>query len=272
MNFLERVYENEYEELLTFYPRFYRDVLEMDAILRADGYLLDRLMDDIDRTYLNAFIDTADEATIEKWERFLHIATNRTIPLDDRKRLIKAYFVGSGKFSGSLAEAMIKAYLNADSRADFRPFDEQGNNAFFFEIDTNENLTPLMPPLRRLMRQKIPAHLWYVWIQNIDEEIYSGVCMDMRIDNINHQFALDFWNIPRHNGKYFHDGSIRHRLLRRFGFIVGVTHGLAIDAQTNDVGQIEITTFNRDAHFHDGRVLHNGEAKHKTIWRKEVVA
>ena len=41
MKFYNKVFPSSYHELITFYPRFYRDVLEMDAILRAEGWLID---------------------------------------------------------------------------------------------------------------------------------------------------------------------------------------------------------------------------------------
>ena len=60
----DKYYQNNFEELLTYYPRFYRDVLEMVEILKAQGHVADRLEADIEQTFLNSFIDYADEAAI----------------------------------------------------------------------------------------------------------------------------------------------------------------------------------------------------------------
>ena len=73
VKFYNRYFNNNYDELITYYPQFYRDVLEMRAILEAHGATLDVLQDGIERTYLNNFIDYADEQTIANFERFIGI-------------------------------------------------------------------------------------------------------------------------------------------------------------------------------------------------------
>lgn len=41
MRFYGNQFGSSYEELISYYPRYYRDVLEMVAILNAQGKLLD---------------------------------------------------------------------------------------------------------------------------------------------------------------------------------------------------------------------------------------
>ena len=77
MRFYEKQFENNFEELITYYPRFYRDVYEMVEILKANGRVFDRMEGDIEQTYLNCFIEYADEETIKKLEDFLDIRLNR---------------------------------------------------------------------------------------------------------------------------------------------------------------------------------------------------
>ena len=66
MKFYDKYYTSNYEELITYYPRFYRDVFEMVEILKAHGRIADGMEDNIEQAYLNGFIDYADEATIAK--------------------------------------------------------------------------------------------------------------------------------------------------------------------------------------------------------------
>ena len=54
MKFYNKVFPSSYHELITFYPRFYRDVLEMDAILRRKDGLLTA-----SRPVLSGFFTTA---------------------------------------------------------------------------------------------------------------------------------------------------------------------------------------------------------------------
>lgn len=344
MNYLDRTWGDAYEELLTFYPRFYREVFEMDEILRTHGDLLNTAMDDIDRTFINAFIDEADEATIEKWERFLYIGINRQISLDERRRLVKSYLIGSGKISGSLIEEMVKTFTGAESSVDFREFDEERNNALFIEMETDENLTPLMPPLRTLLRKKIPAHIWYIYVQIIREQMDNRGLLDFLVVDINHQIPFDFWQTVKHNGVYLHDGTIYYSAKRRYGFLVGLdnyirmfeprerietnggeigvsvnnevsniliglTHHIAVSfygvfyhngrlfyngealhrvlykglnvglenhigikSQTENIKEVSILTFSKETHLHNGAIRYNGEALHKSLYQKEVIA
>lgn len=44
MKLFESHYKNNYEELITYYPVFYREVYEMVEILKAQGRLADNLL------------------------------------------------------------------------------------------------------------------------------------------------------------------------------------------------------------------------------------
>ena len=96
MKFYERYYKNNYEELTTWYPRFYRDVFEMVEILKASGQVLDALEDKIEQAYLNNFILTADTETISRWETLLGITYSEPLTLPQRKRVVIARLIGYG--------------------------------------------------------------------------------------------------------------------------------------------------------------------------------
>lgn len=61
MKFYIKYYKNNYEKLLTYYPRYYRDVFEMVEILKAYGKISDVLELQIEQAYLNNFVLEADE-------------------------------------------------------------------------------------------------------------------------------------------------------------------------------------------------------------------
>lgn len=130
MKFYDKYYENNFEELITYYPRFYRDVFEMVEILKAHGGIADELEANIEQTYLNSFIDYADEDTIEQLEKFLNIGLNKSRTLEERRRLVKSYFVGFGKVSASMLAEMIKSYTGASVDIKFEPFDEEATTCF----------------------------------------------------------------------------------------------------------------------------------------------
>ena len=65
-----RLYENSvpntYDEIKTWYPVWYRDVLEMDALWQALGSQLDKVRNGIIQAIDNNFIDRADTETLAK--------------------------------------------------------------------------------------------------------------------------------------------------------------------------------------------------------------
>ena len=52
--FYNKYYPNNYEELISYYPKFYREVFEMRAILEAEGSLADDMEDNIERVFDNS--------------------------------------------------------------------------------------------------------------------------------------------------------------------------------------------------------------------------
>lgn len=293
MKFFNRAWDDSYNELITFYPRFYQDVLEMEAILRANGYLIDDLMDDIEQTYLNAFIDYANEQQIERWENFLHISLNRSLTLDERRRAVKAYIIGFGKMSASVIKAIINTYLDVtDTEVDFRPIDEEGNNAVLISIFEDDDISGKFQPLRELLRRKIPAHLCYWYIQTIHYYMDNRETMDFILRRIRFKTGMDFWDTHRHDGEALHNGRIRHRIWRRYGLMLrlgtligtfytrqdlkliraaygakwGISEKASSDAMRNHMGMLFWYDYDPDnpaaVHLHDGAFLHNGAILH----------
>mgnify|MGYP002795884768 CR=1 FL=1 len=161
MKFYDKYFENNFEELITYYPRFYRDVFEMVEILKAHGGIADEMEANIEQTYLNCFIDYADEDTIEQLEKFLNIGLNKSRTLEERRRLVKSYFVGFGKVSASMITEMIQSYTGAQVDIRFEPFDEAGNNMLYINFQRGNEPTLYMGDINLLLSKKIPAHIQY---------------------------------------------------------------------------------------------------------------
>lgn len=161
MKFYEKYYASNYEELIAHYPRFYREVFEMVEILKAHGRIADGIEDNIEQAYLNGFIDYADEATIAKMEKFLGIGPNKNRTFEERKRLVKSYFVGFGKLSASLICEMVYSYTNARVSCRFEPFDEEKNNALYVDLEQDAGNIVYMSAIEALLSFKIPAHIQY---------------------------------------------------------------------------------------------------------------
>lgn len=164
MKFYDKFFENNYEELIQYYPRYYRDVLEMDAILRANGDIADELEDSIEQTYFNNFIDYADEETIRRLEKFLTISIDKSKSLDERRRLVKSFFVGFGKVSASMLEEMIASYTGAPAWSVFEPrggAGDTGDSIYKINFYRGNNDTIRWSDIYFLLGRKLPAHVSY---------------------------------------------------------------------------------------------------------------
>lgn len=150
-----------YDELITFYPVFYRDVFEMRAILEADGRVFDTAVENINAVIENSFVGSADEETITRLEAFLHLKTDKSRPLEERRRLVYSFFVGFGKLSASNLREIIRAFTGADSKITFVPTDADGNNTLFIEMDRGENDKLNYTDIETVLSKKIPAHIAY---------------------------------------------------------------------------------------------------------------
>lgn len=152
-------YDSSYDELCTYYPTYYKDVAEMQAVLTAEGDMADGIKDGIERVLGNCFIDTADEQTISELETFLHIHLHGDRSLQDRRRLVKSYYVGSGKMSGSLLSDIIGTYTGATSKCRFEPCDIAGNNMVYIDSERGTETTFYSSDIIELVRAKLPAHI-----------------------------------------------------------------------------------------------------------------
>jgi hypothetical protein len=159
--FYDRQYASNYDELISYYPRYYRDVREMVAILQADGKLLDGAQDAIEQVYNNNFIDYMDEQTVKVFESLLCIKQRKSRTLEERRRLIKAYFVGFGKLSATLLSEMIRAYTGSDPFIKFEPFDLQRNNMLYISVSPQDECDFFTGDVIDIVSQKIPAHIPY---------------------------------------------------------------------------------------------------------------
>lgn len=152
-------YDNSYDELCTYYPTYYKDVEEMQAILKAEGDMADGIKSGVERVIGDCYIDTSDEQTTAKRERFLHIHMHGDRSLADRKRLVKSYFVGAGKMSASLLSDIIGTYTGATSECRFEPCDIAGNNMVYIDSERGTETTFYSSDIIELIRAKLPAHL-----------------------------------------------------------------------------------------------------------------
>lgn len=159
--FYNNDFSSNYDELISYYPRYYRNVREIVAILKADGKLLDRAQNAVEQIYKNGFIDSMDEYEIRELEKFLNIKQREQRTLDERRRLIKSYFIGFGKVSATLLSSMIQAYAGCTAEIKFEPFDAVSNNKLYISLFPKNNTSFFIEDVFDILSQKVPAHIPY---------------------------------------------------------------------------------------------------------------
>ncbi len=162
-----KFFKSSFEELLSYYPRFYYDVFEMVEILKANGRLADNIEAATETTLANCFINTADEATISQWEQFLEIFLIRRRSLEERRELIKSFMIGVGNISASVLCSIISAYTGSTVKCRFEPADSEGNNRLFITFDKGKHGEIYLADIAALILKKIPAHIWYSIIMDL---------------------------------------------------------------------------------------------------------
>lgn len=172
MKLFENHYQNNYEELITYYPVFYREVYEMVEILKAQGRLADNLQNSIEQVFSNQFIDSADESVISSYEKIMGIISDSLKSIEERRRLVKARLIGSGKISASVISDMIKAYTGGAVKCSLEPFDSEGNNKLYINAERGNNPQIYLQEVENLLSEKIPAHIEYELSLDIDLSVY----------------------------------------------------------------------------------------------------
>ncbi|MBQ8331148.1 MAG: DUF2313 domain-containing protein [Clostridia bacterium] len=154
-------FENSYEELISYYPAFYRDVLEMRAILEAEGRLLDGCIGAANAMLGNAFVMTANEEMIARLEAFLGIEKDDNRTLEERRSLVYSFYVGFGKLSASKLRASIGAFTDEAVSIKLERIDAEGNNALVVRIPRGKKNVFNFKDTLTVLEKMIPAHIAY---------------------------------------------------------------------------------------------------------------
>ncbi len=113
-----KLYDNtlgsNYDELLTYYPAYYREVREMEGLLRAFGAELDGIRTGNIRAVDNCFIMSADRKSIALYESFLGITYDGTRTLDERRSMVASFFVGNGHIGQRQIKELVSAFVTGD--------------------------------------------------------------------------------------------------------------------------------------------------------------
>ena len=146
-------FPSAYEELKTFYPVFYRDVFEMDAIWRAAGGGLDEIEDGVDAVVNNNFVSLMDTDALAQMETFLGIPLNQKRTLEARRKLVASYFIGGNHIGAREIKDITRAFTEGTCEVSFV------GGTVYIHVKSDIKDTPPEDDYYYILRKKIPAHL-----------------------------------------------------------------------------------------------------------------
>lgn len=143
-----------YDELISYGPYFYKDILEMDVNYRFAGKTLDIMAEGLEKIVSNQFIDFADEETIGRFENWLGIGTDTTRSLSDRRKKVKLVWNGGEKLNGSLIKRLVNSYIGCEPELIM-------TTHLIINIDVASNNDEYIADLKQQLDRMMPAHLAY---------------------------------------------------------------------------------------------------------------
>lgn len=150
---------NAYQQISSFYPRWYLDIYDMNEILKIEALVAENAQKAIDLILDNHFLDTinADKAT--ELERYLGITTSADRPIDERRLVIKSYFLGRGKLSLAQIIAIVQALSGGKVTGTFSKRNNNGDNGIRLNI-YNCDIKGMLIDIIATLKDRVPAHLW----------------------------------------------------------------------------------------------------------------
>ena len=173
MGLYDNAYFSVYEEIKRFYPVWYWDVLEMDAIWRAQGKQLDQVREAVQRLISNNFIATSDDQAVTALEEVFGVVTDTDRTIEDRRQLLLSLLRGGGHVGAREIKEIMAAFTDAPCNVDF------AGATVYVRINRDSGDTFTLDDCYMTLARKIPAHLDLVInvISPIESPSYRAVSM-----------------------------------------------------------------------------------------------
>jgi hypothetical protein len=161
---------SNYDEIKTFLPGCLESIQDVVAYLKALGNQLDALDTGVLQARDNNFIFLADEATISRVEKFMYIPYDPARTLDDRRKLIASFFVGSGKIGANEIKQIVNTFTPSPTDVTFQ------NSTINIRVTRDISDSFILADCYFVLLKKIPAHLSLVItvISAFEVNAYAG--------------------------------------------------------------------------------------------------
>ena len=300
------------EELDSYIPSWYQEILEMRANNEFAGYTMDRMADSLEDIIINQFIQTCDVQTLEKFERFLKIK-NTTEDIEIRRKKVHAYWNGNRTMNRTRIKELIRIYMGCDSRVWF-------DHVLHTMVESD---SPYPKEFTETMFDQIPSHV--KWVPAYGIKFDHSIVEQMILKKISVKTGINFWI----NGTLIcYNGETKYYGKRAFGFgknkrykldilfrnksfvkteekadlsqseyetkintetVIDAAQRFKAEQKTEEkngtyirmsaaqylkekIGNLEVVTQTPDCKFFDGKTTFSGNTKYNNKYRKEVEA
>ncbi|MEG1564769.1 MAG: putative phage tail protein [Bacteroides sp.] len=161
MPLYDNAFPSNYDEIKTYYPVWYFDVLEMDAVWRAEAAQLDRVQSSVEALLANGFVGTADEATLTALEKFLHIETDPSKALAERRRLVSSFFSGDSHIGSKEIKETVSTFTDGKTEVSF------ANSEIHVRVTRDMSDRLNLSDCLLVLKTRIPAHLLLSFEDNL---------------------------------------------------------------------------------------------------------
>lgn len=170
MRLYDNAPQNYHDECASYFPRWYREVREMDAIWQVNGAMLDQARKDILQVLDNAGIVGCDYDTVHKLEEWLDIRFSSPRTDEARKAYLLAQIAGLGHCSRTKIQSIIRQYTGAESTVTFEKIDDAGNYGLIVEFDRGNMTSFYLDDVNEAVRRIMPCHIQYGFINYAQSE------------------------------------------------------------------------------------------------------
>lgn len=147
-----------YDELISYYPGFWKEILEFRANNRFAGHTLDRAAEGMEQVILNQFFETCSESMVSRYESFLNLGNSHK-SLEERRRFLKISWNGVQKISASKIAAAIREFYGGKAVVDVEFTDR-----FIFSIQKLDSNYDIDRKIDEYLLKVMPAHIEYTVI------------------------------------------------------------------------------------------------------------
>ncbi|MCR5824797.1 MAG: YmfQ family protein [Lachnospiraceae bacterium] len=218
-----------YEEMADWTPEYYQNIKEANANLQFAGSTIDLMAESLEQWCLNMFIDTMDEEALSRMEAFYYLEENASRSISERRRLLKAAQLGSGRVTRDRIGRIVESYTGIYPDFEFL-------HTFKIKAGFDEDYTLVARDLTRVLRQQMPAHIAYLLIFTIEMMMDFSDVEDIEIPKIDLQFPIPFWEGILMDGNWILDGSVLLNQARQYQLKPGMNIVFSLTEPTEESG------------------------------------